>query len=48
MSKILDDYAKIAGQKVIDQLLQLAKPLKNIKIVHVNSCLLYTSPSPRD
>ncbi len=37
MSKILDDYAKIAGQKVIDQLLQLAKPLKNIKIVHVNS-----------
>lgn len=37
MSEILDDYMKIAGHKVIDQLLQLAKHLKNLKIVHVNS-----------
>lgn len=37
MSEILEDYKKIAGQKAIDQLLQLAKPLKNLKIVHVNS-----------
>lgn len=37
MSEVLEDYKKIAGQKAIDQLLQLAKPLKNLKIVHVNS-----------
>ncbi len=37
MNEILEDYKKIAGQKAIDQLLQLAKPLKNLKIVHVNS-----------
>lgn len=37
MSKILEDYKKIVGQKTIDQLLQLAKPLQQLKIVHVNS-----------
>ncbi|MBA3603705.1 MAG: glycosyltransferase [Parachlamydiaceae bacterium] len=37
MSKILEDYMKIVGQTPIDQLLQLAKPLAQIKIVHVNS-----------
>lgn len=37
MSEILEKYKKIAGQKAIDQLLQLAKPLQDIKIVHVNS-----------
>lgn len=37
MSDILDDYKKIVGQQAIDQLLQLAKPLQNLKIVHINS-----------
>jgi trehalose synthase len=37
MSNILDDYKKIAGHTAIDQLLQLAKPLAKLKIVHVNS-----------
>jgi trehalose synthase len=37
MSSILDEYKKITGHRPIDQLLQLAKPLTNLKIVHVNS-----------
>lgn len=37
MSHILDDYGKIAGHTAIDQLLQLALPLKDLKIVHINS-----------
>ncbi len=37
MSEILEEYNRIAGQKAMDQLLQLAKPLQNLKIVHVNS-----------
>lgn len=37
MSEILEIYGKIAGQQVIDQLLQLAKPLRDLKIVHINS-----------
>ena len=37
MSSLLNDYANIAGQDAIDQLTQLAHPLKGIKIVHVNS-----------
>jgi trehalose synthase len=36
-SQILEDYARIAGQKAIDQLLQLAEPLQHLKIVHINS-----------
>lgn len=37
MSEALESYRNVAGQKAIDQLLQLAKPLKNLHIVHVNS-----------
>ena len=37
MPSILDKYAAIAGADVIDQLRQLVKPLKGIKVVHVNS-----------
>lgn len=37
MSDILDGYKTIAGHSAIDQLMQLAKPLKDLKIVHVNS-----------
>jgi trehalose synthase len=37
MSEILDQYSKFAGHKAIDQLLQLAQPLSDLKIVHVNS-----------
>ena len=34
---ILETYAQVAGEEVIDQLRQLAKPLQGMKIVHVNS-----------
>lgn len=37
MSDLLEEYTRVAGQKAIDQLLQLAKPLKDLHIVHVNS-----------
>lgn len=37
MTDLLEKYKTIAGQEVIHQLLQLAKPLSNIKIVHINS-----------
>jgi trehalose synthase len=37
MHESLDPYSKIAGHEIMDQLLQLAKPLANLKIVHVNS-----------
>ena len=37
MPSILDKYAAIAGHDVIDQLRQLVTPLKDIKVVHVNS-----------
>lgn len=37
---ILDEYQKIAGHEAIDQLKQLARPLKGLKIVHVNSTKL--------
>ncbi|MCA1961164.1 MAG: glycosyltransferase [Desulfomonile sp.] len=33
----IQDYAPIVGQEVIDQLRQLAEPLKGLKVVHVNS-----------
>ncbi len=39
MSSLIDQYNKIAGPEAIDQLLQLASPLKNIKITHVSSTL---------
>ena len=34
---ILDDYARITGNEVIDHLRQLAAPLKGMRLVHVNS-----------
>lgn len=34
---ILETYAQIAGEDVIDQLRQLAKPLQGKQVVHVNS-----------
>lgn len=34
---ILDTYAQVAGEEVIDQLRQLAKPLRGMHVVHVNS-----------
>ena len=34
---ILDDYARITGNEVIDHLRQLAAPLKGMSLVHVNS-----------
>lgn len=40
MNSLLHDYAAIAGNEVINQLLQLAHPLKNKKIIHVNSTLI--------
>jgi len=37
MRNLLDAYAEVAGPDVIDQLRQLAAPLRGKKIVHVNS-----------
>ncbi|MBI4447149.1 MAG: glycosyltransferase [Acidobacteria bacterium] len=37
---ILDDYARVVGEDVIDQLRQLARPLEGLKVVHVNSTRL--------
>ncbi len=37
MNALLHEYAAVAGEDVIDQLLQLAEPLKGMKVVHVNS-----------
>lgn len=37
MRNLLDAYAEVAGADVIDQLRQLAAPLRGKKIVHVNS-----------
>ena len=37
MSSLLETYAQIAGSDVTDHLLQLAKPLRGMKIAHVNS-----------
>ncbi len=37
MPTILDQYAGIVGEDVIDQLQQLVNPLKGIRVVHVNS-----------
>jgi trehalose synthase len=34
---LLDDYARVAGEDVIDHLRQLAAPLQGMKLVHVNS-----------
>jgi len=37
MTAILDEYAAIVGEAVIDHLRQLAAPLKGMRVVHVNS-----------
>lgn len=37
MSSLLDSYAEITGNDVVDQLRQLAEPMVDMKIVHVNS-----------
>jgi len=37
MPNLLDTYAEVVGADVIDQLRQLAEPLKGMKVVHVNS-----------
>jgi trehalose synthase len=37
MTSLLETYAAITGNDVIDHLRQLAKPLANMKVVHVNS-----------
>ncbi|WP_028317157.1 glycosyltransferase [Desulfobulbus elongatus] len=37
MTSILDGYAAIVGEAVIDHLRQLAAPLKGMRVVHVNS-----------
>lgn len=34
---LLDDYARVAGEDVINHLRQLAAPLQGMKLVHVNS-----------
>ena len=37
MNSMLDQYAAIVGENVVDQLHQLAKPLADMHVVHVNS-----------
>jgi len=37
VSELLDSYARVAGEEVIDQLQQLSAPMKGAKFVHVNS-----------
>jgi trehalose synthase len=37
MNGLLDKYAAVVGEDVIRQLQQLAKPLRGMKVVHVNS-----------
>ncbi|RJX34508.1 MAG: glycosyltransferase [Desulfurivibrio sp.] len=37
MTNLLDTYADVAGQDVINHLRQLARPLRGMKVIHVNS-----------
>jgi len=37
MSRMIDKYAAVTGPAVIEQLKQLARPLKGMRVVHVNS-----------
>ena len=37
MSAELERYAEVAGEEAVDQLRQLARPLENTRVVHVNS-----------
>lgn len=40
MKELLQKYAEVAGQDVVEHLRQLAKPLKGMHVVHVNSTRL--------
>ncbi len=40
MANLLDEYAKVAGENVVDHLRQLSAPLAGMKVVHVNSTKL--------
>ncbi len=37
MTTLLESYAKVAGEDVIDHLRQLSVPLKGMKVLHINS-----------
>ncbi|HKK54685.1 glycosyltransferase [Marinobacter sp.] len=37
MSNLLESYAEVTGNAIVDQLRQLATPLRGMKVVHVNS-----------
>ena len=37
MPRLLDSYASVVGEDVINHLLQLSRPLEGMKVVHVNS-----------
>ena len=37
MGDLLERYANVVGQDVVDHLRQLVAPLKGMKVVHVNS-----------
>lgn len=37
MTPLLESYAKVAGEDVVDQLRQLARPLEGMNVVHVSS-----------
>ena len=37
MSSMLDQYAQIVGEQVINHLKQLAAPLEGTRVVHINS-----------
>src|SRR5690242_4565077 len=39
MSELIEKYKQVAGAEAIDQLYQLANPLKGLKITHVSSTL---------
>ena len=40
MTTLLESYARIAGEDVIDHLYQLSRQLKGIRVVHINSTLM--------
>ena len=37
MNELLQKYLPIVGEEVIQQLMQLASPLRGLKVVHINS-----------
>ncbi|MFQ5787035.1 MAG: glycosyltransferase [Thermodesulfobacteriota bacterium] len=40
MTELLKEYAKVAGEDVVDHIRQLSAPLKDMKVVHINSTRL--------